>query len=163
MISVAGGKLTTFRLIALQVLEQLRTDNGIRREKADRVFAPAPAMARPGEVTAWQWKRLRGHYGSRVAEVIQAGPLVPIGHTDTLMAELAWSCRHEQVGHLDDLMLRRTRLGLLLPEGGEPWLEAIREHCQPVLGWDNDRWQQECTRYRELWRASYYLPPETGA
>ncbi|MGM0451253.1 MAG: glycerol-3-phosphate dehydrogenase/oxidase [Pseudomonadota bacterium] len=163
VISVAGGKLTTFRLIALQVLEHLRTDEGIRREKEDRVFAPAPATARPGGVTAWQWRRLCGHYGSRVMEVIEAGPLVPIGHTDTLMAELVWSCRHEQIGHLDDLLLRRTRLGLLLPEGGAPWLEAIREYCQPVLGWDDDRWQQECIRYRELWRASYYLPPEPGA
>ncbi len=162
VISVAGGKLTTFRLIALEVLDHLRTDNGIRREVDEQVFSPAPTTARPKELTAWQWRRLRGHYGNRVGEVIESGPLAPIGHTDTLMAELAWSCRHEQVRHLDDLLLRRTRLGLLLPEGGAPWLDAIRKHCQPVLGWDDDRWQRECSRYRDLWRASYHLPPEPG-
>lgn len=163
VISVAGGKLTTFRLIALEVLDHVRTDNGIRRDLDEQVFSPAPAMARPNALTAWQWQRLCGHYGSRVEEVLEAGPLMPIGHTDTLLAELVWSCRNERIGHLDDLLLRRTRLGLLLPEGGAPWLEVLREHCQAPLGWDDARWQQECTRYRELWRASYHLPPESGA
>lgn len=163
VISVAGGKLTTFRLIALEVLDHLRTDNGIRRELDERVFSPAPVMARPNALTAWQWRRLCGHYGDRVTQVIESGPLTPIGHTDTLMAELVWSCRHEQIGHLDDLLLRRTRLGLLLPEGGEYWLEGIRAHCQTVLGWSDERWQAERSRYRDLWRASYYRPPESGA
>ncbi|XOZ34807.1 glycerol-3-phosphate dehydrogenase/oxidase [Halomonadaceae bacterium KBTZ08] len=163
VISVAGGKLTTFRLIALEVLDHVRTDNGIRREVDEQVFAPAPAMARPHALTAWQWQRLCGHYGSRITEVLNAGPLTPIGHTDTLLAELVWSCCHERIGHLDDLMLRRTRLGLLLPEGGEQWLDTIRAHCQPVLGWSDERWQQERTRYRDLWHASYYRPSETPA
>ncbi|MEQ6884414.1 glycerol-3-phosphate dehydrogenase/oxidase [Salicola sp. Rm-C-2C1-2] len=163
VISVAGGKLTTFRLIALQVLDHVRTDNGIRRELDDRVFSPAPMRARPNALTAWQWRRLCGHYGSRVAEVLEAGPLIPVGHTDTLLAELVWSCRNEQVRHLDDLLLRRTRLGLLLPEGGEHWLATLREYCQPALGWDDNRWQQECTRYWNLWRDSYHLPPEPVA
>ena len=161
MISVAGGKLTTFRLIALEVLDHIRQDLPARQEAEPgqrRVFAPAPDMARPEALRSHQWHRLRGHYGSRVEEVLAAGPLTPVGHTDTLMAELVWSCRNEDVVHLDDLLLRRTRLGLLLPEGGVPWLAGIRDHCQPVLGWSNERWQQEVERYRDLWSQYYWLP-----
>lgn len=163
VISVAGGKLTTFRLIALEVLDRVRGDmprRDSREGDARNVFAPAPDIARPAGITARQWHRLRGHYGSRVEEVLGEGLLDPIGQTDTLMAELVWSCRHEQVHHLDDLLLRRTRLGLLLPEGGRAWLESIRTHCQPVLGWSNEQWQAEVERYQGIWHRYYWLPRE---
>ena len=163
VISVAGGKLTTFRLIALEVLERVRGDISRRKDRSGdpgNVFAPAPAMARPRELTARQWHRLCGHYGSRVEEVLAEGALFPVDQTDTLMAELIWSCRHEQVHHLDDLLLRRTRLGLVLPEGGRAWLESIRSHCQPVLGWSNEQWQTEVERYQRIWHQYYWLPRE---
>ena len=161
VISVAGGKLTTFRLIAREVLDRVRGDMPKRdSQEGDsmNVFTPAPDMARPAGITARQWHRLCGHYGARVEEVLGEGLLTPIGQTDTLMAELVWSCRHEQVHHLDDLLLRRTRLGLLLPEGGRAWLESIRTHCQPVLGWSNEQWQAEVERYQRIWHQYYWLP-----
>lgn len=168
VISVAGGKLTTFRLIAREVLGKAEKHLPVRRRPSarktgtDQVFAPAQPMARPRGVGARQWYRLRGRYGTRLGEVLAAGPLEPVGETDTLMAELVWSAGNEAVIHLDDLMLRRTRLGLLLPEGGRPWLPAIREHCQPVLKWSDERWQQEEERYLKLWHEAYSLPPESN-
>ncbi|HET9981499.1 MAG TPA: hypothetical protein VFQ32_13705, partial [Ktedonobacterales bacterium] len=57
-------------------------------------------------------------------------------------------------------LLRRVRLGLLLPEGGAARLAAIRAICQPELGWDDARWQVEEARYLALWRASYRVPDE---
>ena len=63
--------------------------------------------------------------------------------------------------HLDDLLLRRTRLGLLLPRGGEDCFAAIRPLCQPRLGWDDERWQQEIQRYRALWQRHHGLPDAT--
>ena len=42
------------------------------------------------------------------------------------MAQARWALQHESIVHLDDLMLRRTRLGLLLPDGGASVLELIR-------------------------------------
>lgn len=161
VISVAGGKLTTFRLIALEVLDRVRGHMPKRESQEGdprNVFAPAPDIARPAGITARQWHRLCGHYGARVEEVLGEGPLTPVGHTDTLIAELVWSCRHEQVQHLDDLLLRRTRLGLLLPEGGRAWLDSIRTHCQPVLDWSNEQWQAEVERYQQIWRQHYWLP-----
>jgi hypothetical protein len=66
----------------------------------------------------------------------------------------------ERVRHLDDLLLRRVRLGLLLPEGGAAHLPAIRAICQPELGWDDARWQEEEARYQALWQACYRVPEE---
>jgi glycerol-3-phosphate dehydrogenase len=72
--------------------------------------------------------------------------------------ELRWCARSEGVVHLDDLMLRRLRLGLTLPEGGLGHMDRIRGIVQPELGWDDARWQQEAESYALLWRQSYYLP-----
>jgi len=59
------------------------------------------------------------------------------------------------VVHLDDLLLRRLRLGILLPEGGLPLMDRIRSIAQPELGWDDNRWQTEADRYSALWRRCY--------
>lgn len=75
-----------------------------------------------------------------------------------LWAELALACEAEQVLHLDDLLLRRTRLGLLLPEGGRAWLDPIGVLCRTCLGWDETRWREEAERYQTLWQQCYSLP-----
>lgn len=61
--------------------------------------------------------------------------------------------------HLEDLMLRRTRLGLLLADGGATYLPRIRQICQHELGWDDATWDAEEVAYLSLWRAHYSLPP----
>ena len=63
--------------------------------------------------------------------------------------------------HLDDLLLRRTRLGLLLADGGladEQSSEAISAVCCQELGWSESRWQQEKARYLDIWHRYYSLP-----
>lgn len=164
VISVAGGKLTTFRLIAHEVLQAAAPYLPRRERQGDPdgpVFSPPPALSRPEQVTARQWHRLQGRYGPLLPQVLDSGPLEAIASTDTLWAELVWSATHERVQHLDDLLLRRTRLGLLLPGGAVALLPAIRRHCQRALGWDDSRWAQEEERYLTLWRDAYSLPPET--
>jgi hypothetical protein len=82
----------------------------------------------------------------------------PVPDTQTLWAELRWAARQEQVVHLDDLLLRRVRLGLLLPDGGRAHLHTIRAICQPELGWDDERWRAEEASYNALWQRCYSLP-----
>ncbi len=60
--------------------------------------------------------------------------------------------------HLDDLLLRRTRLGLLVAHGGLALLEQVRELCQPRLGWDEQRWTHEQQRYLSIYQQFYSLP-----
>jgi glycerol-3-phosphate dehydrogenase len=63
------------------------------------------------------------------------------------------------VQRLDDLLLRRTRLGLQLREGASGLLGRVRDICQPELRWSDARWRQEAGRYAALWAAHYSLPP----
>ena len=81
--------------------------------------------------------------------------LTSIPGTIYLWAELRQAARQEAVIHLDDLLLRRVRLGLLAPNGGMDLMEHIRAIVQPELGWDDARWQAEEDSYRQLWVKSY--------
>ena len=78
--------------------------------------------------------------------------------TRTSWAEVRWAARAEGVTHLEDLMLRRSRLGVLLPAGGAHVLPAVRARAQPELGWSDARWQAEETAYFALWRDAYRVP-----
>ena len=80
-----------------------------------------------------------------------------IPETQTMWAELRWALRYEQVVHLDDLMLRRTRLGLLLVKGGADHFDTIKQMALSE-GWTEQRWASEQTRYSQIWHAYYSLP-----
>ncbi|MDL1912853.1 FAD-dependent oxidoreductase, partial [Chloroflexi bacterium CFX6] len=80
-----------------------------------------------------------------------------IPNTHFLWAELRHAARAEGVIHLDDLLLRRVRLGLLAPNGGLDLLPRIRAIVQPELGWDDARWEKETSEYTALWTRAYGL------
>ena len=61
----------------------------------------------------------------------------------------------EGIVHLEDLLLRRVRLGLLLPNGGLDLLPQIQSTVQAALGWDDARWDAEARSYARLWRKAY--------
>jgi glycerol-3-phosphate dehydrogenase len=164
LLTVTGGKLTTFRLIALDALkaarERLPDMPKVDRKQPvlDPVDLRLPDAAIPDEETR---RRLLGRYGADAPALIDAAAadeLEPVPGTKALWAELRWAARAEGVVHLDDLLLRRVRLGLLTTEGGLPIMERIRSIVQPELGWDDARWEQEVGRYAELWRNCYSVP-----
>ena len=78
--------------------------------------------------------------------------------TLTLWAQLRWGARVEAVQHLDDLLLRRTRLGLQLAGGALAIMPRLRAICQHELGWSDARWDAEQQRYLALWRRHYSVP-----
>ncbi|MEZ1323478.1 glycerol-3-phosphate dehydrogenase/oxidase [Pseudomonas fluorescens] len=163
-VTLAGGKLTTFRPQAIEVLKACAAM--LERpfvDDAAPVFAAVPVQAIP-ELSSHQWRRLAGRHGRdlpRLAQLIKEVSHETVGATDTLWAELAFASEAEMVLHLDDLLLRRTRLGLLLPRGGEEYFAAIRQLCQPRLAWSDEHWQQEIQRYRALWQRHHGLPDAT--
>jgi len=163
-VTLAGGKLTTFRPQALEVLKACAPMLG--REVSDDgapVFAAVPPLSIAG-LNSRQWRRLAGRHGRdlpRLALLLDQLGCASVGASDTLWAELAFACDAELVLHLDDLLLRRTRIGLLLERGAEDHLPAIRQLCQPRLGWDDLRWQTEEQRYRALWQRHHGLPDAT--
>ena len=90
----------------------------------------------------------------------QANPddLIPIEPIPELWAELTWAAKNEAVVHLDDLLLRRVRLGILFPNGGLDMIDQVRTRVQPGLGWSDETWAAEVKRYRHIWQENYHLP-----
>jgi glycerol-3-phosphate dehydrogenase len=165
LLTVTGGKLTTFRLMALDALKAIRhrlPTLGAQPGKARMLNAVDPALPDTAALLDDDARRrLLGRYGADAAPLVAAatpGELEAIPGTRTLWAELRWAARAEGVVHLDDLLLRRVRLGLLVPGGGCDLLPEIRLHCQAELGWDDARWQAEGEAYRGTWEKCYSLP-----
>lgn len=160
-VTLAGGKLTTFRLLALEVLQACAGFVGQAvAERGTAVFRPCAVPPMP-QLSPAQQKRLAGRHGRALPELLALLDEVGserVADGDTLWVELAWAAQNELVLHLDDLLLRRTRLGLLLAEGARAELPRIRELCQARLGWDDARWAQEELDYLQLWRSCYSLP-----
>jgi glycerol-3-phosphate dehydrogenase len=164
LLTVTGGKLTTFRRIALDALEAVRRRLP-RTPEPDRktpVLDPVDVTL-PGatQLDITQQRRLLGRYAAAAAGLVaaaQPGELEAVPGTQVLWAELRWAARTEAVVHLDDLLLRRARLGLLTPAGGEALLSRIRVICQAELGWDDARWAAEQAAYLALIRDCYSLP-----
>jgi glycerol-3-phosphate dehydrogenase len=164
--SVTGGKLTTFRLIALDVLRAVRH----RMPDLPELRQDMPVLNQvdqqlPGcnDLRDTCRRRLLGRYGSdalAVTHTAHSGEMETIPGTDYLWVELRWAAGDEGVCHLEDLLLRRTRLGLILPSGGESILPVVKQICQDELHWTDVRWQQELTDYQEVIAQSYSLPSD---
>jgi glycerol-3-phosphate dehydrogenase len=166
LVTITGGKLTTFRPMAWDALEAVRRLLP-ETPPADHSMAMLDAVQAglPGadDLHRGQRRRLLGRYGGDAPAVVAAAQeheLGPIEDTPYLWAELRWAARNEAVVHLDDLLLRRVRLGLLLPEGAVPMMERIRAVAQSELGWDDGRWDAEAAAYAEVWKLAYRPPVE---
>ncbi|WP_348764879.1 glycerol-3-phosphate dehydrogenase/oxidase [uncultured Salinisphaera sp.] len=145
LITVTGGKLTTFRVTANDVLEQVGQALGrrfVRNDKAPIIHAVgADAQTRGGV-----------RHGPAFAGMFaRADDARALGTTDYRFRELRFALSHEAVAHLDDLLLRRTRAGLLLEQGGLAELPALEPLVRDTLGWDAARWNDEVERYRAHW------------
>ncbi|MDN3397778.1 glycerol-3-phosphate dehydrogenase/oxidase [Psychrobacter sp. APC 3426] len=171
LVTVSGGKLTTFRLIALDVLEKcqevLALDKSVIQNQTidgDHVFSDTtPTHPKFTALPKALQQRLQGFYGLQLDTLLELAhdeDLAYITDSNTIWAEIRFAARHEQVIHLDDLLLRRTRLGLILPHGAMTPLISTRlkQICQQELGWNEQKWQQEVARYQDLWQRYYHLP-----
>ncbi|MEO7066174.1 MAG: glycerol-3-phosphate dehydrogenase/oxidase [Rhodanobacter sp.] len=164
-VTLAGGKLTTFRPLALDVLHACAEFVGRPMDHQQAAVFSAYTTPPIPKLTPTQQRRLQGRHGRNLPGILAVMAQVGsdcVGATQTLWAELAWAADNELVLHLDDLLLRRTRLGLLLAHGGRAELPQIRALCQPRLGWSDARWQQEQCDYLALWHRCYSLPEATA-
>jgi len=170
LVTVTGGKLTTFRVIAvdalrhaaprLDALRGIGARGGDARSRAPvfAAVAPGPALARLAPALR---ERLLGRYGADAEALVAdagADDLQSIDSAPTLWAELHWALGHEQVRHLDDLLLRRTRVGLLLRRGAESLLPQLERPVCDALGWSSADWNVECERYSGIIARCHSLP-----
>jgi glycerol-3-phosphate dehydrogenase len=166
MITITGGKLTIFRIMAVKALQAAAAHLGseLNFRRRSPVFDPLPEIEPRDDLPAETLAYLLGRYGSQTPALLAStrpDELTLIPGTLNPWAELRYAARAGGVLHLDDLLLRRLRLGILLPRGGLDMIEPIRAVVQAELGWDDARWQAEVERYAEIWRR-YYSPAPAG-
>ena len=160
MLTITGGKLTTWRRMAKQTVDRL-----VERERREApchtgeipLGMPAragdlEAPAGVGEEATAQLAFRYGHAARKVLEIARdepklARPIVP-GRPD-LLAEVALAARLEQARSVADVLLRRTRLGVL----AAPQLRSAKA-VRPVadvlgaeLGWS----RRQRSREAEAW------------
>lgn len=161
LVTAAGGMLATFRVTAARALNLLRARlPGLRPFEPGQVVLELPGeMPYSSVLDPAGWRCLAGRYGRELPGLLASTPpeeLTPIyPRLPFLWAELRWAARDGAVVHLDDLLLRRLRLGLQVRRGGVTEMEDLRPFIQPELGWDNIRWQWEVARYARI-RELYY-------
>jgi glycerol-3-phosphate dehydrogenase len=168
LVTITGGKLTMFRHMAQKTLNFIRRrlPGRPRPERRPRALDALDAeefsaLAEKAGLNPALQVRLLGRFGHAAADVLRgahADELQPAGESPALWTELRWAAQAEDAVHLDDLLLRRTRLGLLLPQGAMGEVDRIRALCQPALGWDDARWQSEVDSYHALWKRAYSPP-----
>ncbi len=167
LIAVAGGKLTTYRRMAAEVLEAARARlrlKGVQMEQCrthkhplmgggvpprasrdlERALGPdacADLQRRYG--SDWDAVAQLAASGERLAEVVVPG--LPYR-----VADLVHAMREECALTLDDLLCRRTEIFLKAPDQGLECLDRVAELAAAELGWDARRRALEMDRYRAL-------------
>jgi len=122
MLSIAGGKLTTYRRIALEALDRLRPELGLHRiDRRPRPLPGAIGLDRvpfPPELPPEVRSNLLELYGSLAAEVLapaaeDASLLEPIDPAaPELAAQARYAGTHEWARTPEDVLRRRTTLAL---------------------------------------------------
>ena len=156
--SLVGGKWTTFRALAEQVCSQILGVLGRPRVRssADLPIGGGKSYPRMPEDTGLPQQRLAtllDRYGTgadRVTAYLQAGPDAPLAwHAGYSRREIEFMALDERVVHLDDLVLRRTLMGLL-GEVSLPLLEELATIVSPVLQWSQQGAAAEVERTIQL-------------
>ncbi len=163
LVTISGGKLTIFRVMAADCLNFVspRLPGNPHFDHHDPIFNANPKKPQGTTISSESWHFLAGRHGEDALEIVQQMPAAScetIGASTNFWVEMTWAAEHESVVHLDDLLLRRVRLGLLLENGGMDQLDKTKALVQASLGWDEPRWEAEVKRYHEIWHNNYYLP-----
>jgi glycerol-3-phosphate dehydrogenase len=177
LVTITGGKLTTWALMAREALEAARREKSApivdALEAARAELGPLPDRAGmfdrgadeatlPSSLSQDVRRRLAGRLGEDATKVVSSeADLERIGDSISIYGELRLAARDEGCVSLADLLLRRVRVGLTLPEGGRHEMAKIRATVQPELGLSDAEWEAEEAEYHRTWRAAY--APPTGA
>ncbi len=118
MITITGGKLTTWRRMAKQTVDRIVERDGNDARCITHELPLGMAVA-PEDLTAapeWAREQLAGRYG-HIAHDVLAIAAAPRSSGSSpsrpdLLAEVVYAARREQARTVGDVLLRRTRLGL---------------------------------------------------
>ncbi len=163
MVTITGGKLTTWRRMAKLAVDRIVERDGRNapcrtHEIPLGMAVDAAGLPRVEGVPEDAYAQLAGRYGYAARDVLMlaadrgelAQPVLP-GHGD-LLAEAVHAARREQACTVGDVLLRRTRLGLTggraLCAPGEQAVERVAAALGEELGWDRARRDAEAAAFR---------------
>jgi glycerol-3-phosphate dehydrogenase len=156
--SLVGGKWTTYRAFAEKVGNEILRVLGRERVRssADIPIGGGKGYPRIPKGTGLPRERLatlEERYGTgadRVAVYLREGPDAPlVRHPGYSRREIEFLALNERVKHLDDLIMRRTTMGILGEVNG-PLLEELAAVVSPALGWSEHQAAAEIERTVEL-------------
>lgn len=185
LVVVAGGKLTTYRVMAKDTVDAVA--RGLGRPIPPSVTDDTGLTGAEGYRAAWNRRgriarrhgipvaavaHLLNRYGVHAREVLalidarrELGEVLP-GSEDYLAAEVVYAASHEGALHLDDVLARRTRMSIEAWDRGVSAAPVAARLMGEVLGWDAGRIDDEAQRYLErvaAERASQLEPDDASA
>ncbi len=161
LISIVGGKLTSYRKMAEDTVDELTRLTGDRRPSRTGSlpldgtlgWEDARRAAAVRGLPPDQQDHLIAAYGARVLEVLEitkesldlCTPLIP--DEPVLAAEVVYACRAEMCTALADFMFLRSRLSVVADDAGAIAVERVAALMAAELGWD----ASERGRQLETW------------
>lgn len=184
LLVIAGGKLTTSRLMGEEVVDAAL--EGMGRSAAS---VPSRSLERPisggGIDASWkagfarraadlglterQIERLSFRYGAnadRILDLVAGEPSLgrSLDTSDAIMAEVRHAAEEDMAMTLSDVMERRLGLASWLRDGGLSFTGEVSAELAGLLGWDGARIGQEVDAYRDTVTANRaFVAPETGS
>jgi glycerol-3-phosphate dehydrogenase len=161
LISIAGGKLTTHRLMGQQLTDRaakrLAEEFGVHQQRNCRTkesligaqFSQAPVSGHDERVS----RHLLDTYGSDAAWITgctEGNPALGeriVPGLPYLMAEVAYAIQHEMALTLSDVLIRRTRVIYEVRDGGLDRAPAVAALMAERLGWDEEERARELAEY----------------
>ncbi len=168
-VSVAGGKYTTYRVMAKDVIDRAVIElRAIKPESvteklplvgADGYFALVQQIERLAETSGLDSQtitHLLNRYGSMISEILDliidnpklAAKIDP--ELTYIKAEIHYAASHEGARTVDDVISRRTRIAFEAQDHGVHLAEAVSTIIGPVLGWSTKERKASVLAYEEL-------------
>ncbi len=167
LIAIAGGKYTTYRVMAADAVDAAVPDlpGRVAPSITDKVpllgadgyhalVNQADALATRHGLHPYRLRHLLDRYGSAVHGVLALAAdrrdlLAPLREApDYLRVEVVYAVGHEGALHLEDVLTRRTRISIEYPHRGEACAAEVADLMGEVLGWTS------AARHREV---EFYL------
>src|SRR5580698_2323123 len=160
VVTVTGGKLTTYRKMAQDTVDVVVSRLGESPHRRRCVTKTLPLMgattkARDPVTLAQPHARLLGRYGTAATDVLALADGRPelldpvVAGLPYTGAEVLYAVREEMAGTLDDVLSRRTRATIQRAQPTMDAATAVANLMAPDMGWDEEEAREQVARFTE--------------
>ena len=177
LISIAGGKLTTYRLMAVQLMDHVAKRMQARglmsqnhSSTTDKIYLSG--LTSKDSLTALNTEvsqqaqvlgiaddiaqHLVADYGANAHKILAIVAETPalatviLPHLPFIQAEVVYSVQYEQVNRIADFLVRRSRIALLTADQGMSAATIVAQLIGQAAHWDSNRQISELEHYKQL-------------